>query len=163
MNEWGYEGFGQISLRLIDFTFYYPLFMSYLWMIGAVHFYLRFERRFARVAAPPSLSQYPGVSLIVPMRNEADNARETIDQLLRQRYPLFEIIAVNDASTDATGAILDQLLVEHQQLRVLHLAHNQGKAIGLNMAMLMSRYEYLVCIDGDALLDQHAVGCSCST
>jgi biofilm PGA synthesis N-glycosyltransferase PgaC len=158
MNAWGYEGFGQIGLRLIDFTFYYPLFMSYLWMIGAVHFYLRFEHRFAHIVGPPALSHYPGVSIIVPMRNEADNARETIGQLIRQRYPLFEIIAINDASTDATGAILDELLVEHQQLRVLHLAQNQGKAIGLNMATLMSRYEYLVCIDGDALLDEHAVG-----
>jgi len=133
------------------------LFMSYLWMIGAVHYYFRFERRHADCLEPAAVSSCPGVSLVVPMHNEGDNARETIEQLLRQDYPDFEVIAVNDGSRDETGAILDELALEHPRLRVIHLARNQGKAVGLNTAAIMSRYEYLVCIDGDALLDEHAV------
>ncbi len=42
-------------------------------------------------------------------------------------------------------------------MRVIHLAHNQGKAIALRMGAAAARSEYLVCIDGDALLDKNAV------
>ena len=68
----------------------------------------------------------------------------------------FEVIAINDGSTDSTGAILDRLSELHPRLRVLHQAANQGKAIGLEMATLISKHEYVVCIDGDAVLDPSA-------
>ena len=57
---------------------------------------------------------------------------------------------------DATGAILDEMAAEHPRLRVVHQATNQGKAVGLNTALALSRHEYLLCIDGDALLDPYA-------
>lgn len=162
MNVWEYlnwihEGFGTVGSALIDFTFYYPLFMSYVWMIGGIHYYLRFERDYTRLETPPPQYVYPGVSVLVPLHNEQDNVRETVAQLLRQRYPDLEIILVNDGSTDATGRMLDQLAVEHPKLRVLHLARNQGKAIALNMGALVSGNEFIVCIDGDALLEENAV------
>ena len=42
------------------------------------------------------------------------------------------------------------------RLRVLHLATNQGKAVGLRTAALAARSEFLVCVDGDAILDEYA-------
>ncbi|WP_265072569.1 glycosyltransferase [Pseudomonas viciae] len=48
--------------------------------------------------------------------------------------------------------MLDQLAAEDPRLRVLHLAENQGKAVALRMGAIAARSEYLVCIDGDALL-----------
>ncbi|GGP22761.1 poly-beta-1,6-N-acetyl-D-glucosamine synthase [Silvimonas iriomotensis] len=145
-----------LSTLLLQFAFFYPLTMAWMWMIGAVHYYWRFEKRLAGVQIPPILDHYPGVSLIVPMHNEGENARETIAQLMCQRYPTFEVIAVNDGSKDDTGAILDELSEQYPRLRVIHLATNQGKAMGLNTAALMAKYEFLICIDGDALLDEYA-------
>jgi len=52
--------------------------------------------------------------------------------------------------------VLDALAQKHARLRVIHLAQNQGKALGLTTATLMTRNEFLVCIDSDALLDPHA-------
>jgi biofilm PGA synthesis N-glycosyltransferase PgaC len=49
------------------------------------------------------------------------------------------------------------LMDEYPQLRVVHLARNQGKAMALRMGSLFSRGEYLVCIDGDAMLHQNAL------
>ena len=66
------------------------------------------------------------------------------------------MIAVNDGSKDNTAAVLDALALEHPRLRVLHLAQNQGKAVALRMGAVAARSEYLVCIDGDALLDKNA-------
>lgn len=146
----------KLASFIFGFTFYYPLFMAYLWMIGAVHYYWRFEKRFVKGKIPPPMPDYPGVSLVVPMHNEGENVRETIAQLMAQHYPEFEVVAVNDGSYDNTGEILDELCEQYPQLRVIHLANNQGKAVALNTAALMSRYEFLVCIDGDALLDEHA-------
>jgi biofilm PGA synthesis N-glycosyltransferase PgaC len=77
--------------------------------------------------------------------------------LLSQNYPHFEIIAVNDCSHDKTGEILDEMAKEHSKLRVIHLVENQGKAIGMTMAALVTTNEFLVCVDGDAMLDRNAV------
>ncbi|HUG58052.1 MAG TPA: poly-beta-1,6-N-acetyl-D-glucosamine synthase, partial [Candidimonas sp.] len=81
----------------------------------------------------------------------------TILAALAQEYPNIEVIAINDGSTDSTAALFDRLTVEHSRLRIIHLAENQGKAMALRMGAMAARSEYLVCIDGDALLDTDAV------
>jgi poly-beta-1,6-N-acetyl-D-glucosamine synthase len=142
---------------LLDFVFYYPLFMAYLWMIGGLYYYFHWERPEGRAPDdPPELDEYPFVSILIPCFNEAENLRETVAWAHAQEYPDFEVIAVNDGSTDDTGAILDELQRTHPRLKVIHHARNQGKAVGLRTAALASRGEYLVCIDGDALLGPHA-------
>jgi biofilm PGA synthesis N-glycosyltransferase PgaC len=147
-----------LAQLLLDFVFYYPLFMAYLWMMGAIYYYFHWETREAKNPEDvPSLPSHPRVSIIVPCHNEGENVRETIAYLYKQDYPNFEVIAINDGSTDNTGAILDELLHQYPGLRVLHLEQNQGKAMGLNIGALASTSEYLVCIDGDALLNEHAI------
>jgi biofilm PGA synthesis N-glycosyltransferase PgaC len=75
---------------------------------------------------------------------------------LRARFS-FEVIAINDGSHDNTAEVLDKLTGEIPRLRVVHLAKNSGKAIALSTGASLARYELLVCIDGDALLDPHAL------
>lgn len=143
---------------LLDFAFYYPLFMAYLWIIGALIYYVRWERKEGKSSEDvPVLSSYPPVSIIVPCHNEGEDVRETIEYLLLQQYPDFEIIAVDDGSTDNTLNILTSLAHEHDKLRVINLETNQGKAMALNTAALLSSHEFLICIDGDALLAPEAI------
>lgn len=146
-----------IGNALLNFAYYYPLFMAFLWMIGATYYYFRWERRHNQWDNPPPLEHAPPVSVIVPCFNEAGNIEETCEALLELDYPDYEIITVNDGSTDRTGTILDALAREHDRIRVVHLARNQGKAMALRMGSMVSRSEFLICIDGDALLDRHAV------
>jgi poly-beta-1,6-N-acetyl-D-glucosamine synthase len=149
--------FMSFSSYLLDFVFYYPLFMAYLWMIGGIYYYFHWERPEKRaVDDPPPLSEYPFVSILIPCFNEEDNVRETVAWAHAQAYPDFEVIAINDGSSDATGSILEALRAEYPRLRVIHHARNQGKAVGLRMGALAAKGEVLVCIDGDALLDPHA-------
>lgn len=82
--------------------------------------------------------------------------QETITHALKLDYPHFEVIAINDGSSDNTGEVLDRLAEQHEKLRVVHLAQNQGKAMGLQAGSLMTDAEFLIGIDGDALLDPHA-------
>ena len=146
-----------IHAKIGGFIFYYPLFMAYLWMLGAIIFYFRFESRERPYQQPPDLPEYPPVSILIPCYNEADNIRETIAVLEKQHYPNFEIIAINDGSKDDTLAILQELSEQHPRLRVVNLATNQGKAMGLRTGALLANSEFLVCIDGDALLAPEAV------
>ena len=129
--------------------------MSYLWMIGALIFCIR-ERKEPAFDLPPLLNEYPLVAVLVPCFNEGDNAEETIGQALQLKYPNFEVIAINDGSSDHTGDVLDRMSVRCANLRVVHLAENQGKAMALQAGSLVTEAEYLLGIDGDALLDPHA-------
>ncbi|MCF6354862.1 MAG: poly-beta-1,6 N-acetyl-D-glucosamine synthase [Candidatus Polarisedimenticolaceae bacterium] len=145
-----------IAAALI-FVYFYPLCMAYVWMIGALQYYAKWESGgYGGFNNPPELPSYPPVSLIVPCHNEMDVIAETVQMLDRQKYPHFEIIAVNDGSTDQTAELLEQLSNRYAKLRVVHLNDNQGKAMALRMGALASPNEFLICIDGDTLLDAHA-------
>ena len=67
---------------------------------------------------------------------------------------MWEVIAINDGSSDNTAEVLQQLAREQPRLRVINLAENQGKAVALKAELPAARGDLLVCIDGDALLDR---------
>jgi biofilm PGA synthesis N-glycosyltransferase PgaC len=96
------------------------------------------------------------VSILIPCFNEEKQVAETIRAAMRQNWPHFEVIAVNDGSRDDTGELLDRLAAQHAALRVIHLPENQGKAMALRMGALAARGEYLVCIDCDAMMHPNA-------
>jgi biofilm PGA synthesis N-glycosyltransferase PgaC len=142
---------------LFAFAFYYPLFMAYLWMAGALYYYLSKERKIPLYADAPNLLEYPKVSVLIPCFNEGVNAYETIGALLRLNYPNYDIIAINDGSSDNTGAIIDDMAAKHPNIKAIQLTSNQGKAMALTVGAMMSSSEYLVCIDGDAVLDRNCI------
>ncbi len=146
-----------IDKSIEEFIYYYPLFMAYIWMFGAIIFCLRYE--WHKPKSPfKNEDNLPMVSILIPCYNEGENVRETIGILQEQDYPNFEIIAINDGSKDNTLEILHELAKKYKNLRVVNLATNQGKAMGLRTAALLAKSEILVCIDGDALLSPDAVG-----
>ena len=146
-----------IDKSIEEFIYYYPLFMAYIWMFGAIIFCLRYE--WHKSKSPfKNEDNLPMVSILIPCYNEGENVRETIGILEQQHYKNFEIIAINDGSKDNTLEILHELATKYENLRVVNLATNQGKAMGLRTAALLAKSEILVCIDGDALLSPDAVG-----
>ena len=131
--------------------------MSWVWVSGSLFYWFRYERKNSNPNQLPLLSSYPRVALIAPFHNEEDCVEETILNLLNHSYPNFEVIAVNDCSVDATGSILNRLALENNNLRVIHNLKNEGKAVSLTTAALLTDAEFLMCIDGDSLLDHNAV------
>jgi biofilm PGA synthesis N-glycosyltransferase PgaC len=149
---------GDLWGAILAYVFFYPVLMSLVWMIGGIGFYLRFERKpHRRVDQPPLREHYPLIAVLVPCYNEEANVEETVDALMELRYPNFEVIAINDGSKDRTGELLNTLAARYPKLRVIHQVENQGKAVGLNTAALLTRAEILVGIDGDARLDPHSL------
>jgi biofilm PGA synthesis N-glycosyltransferase PgaC len=142
-----------LSDLYFGFAFFYPLFMAWLWIAGGIWFYFKREYRQNDLPEPSQ----EGCSIIIPCFNEEEQVHATIRYAMQTQYPLFEVIAVNDGSSDKTAEILDELAAQYPKLRVVHLAENQGKAYALRAGTMVSQYEFLVCIDGDALLHPHAV------
>ena len=139
------------------YLFWYPIVMSFRWMTGAVIGYFKDEFFTGKVSDPPKLEDPPGVTIMIPLYNEEILCRRTVETALQVDYPNLTVIAVNDCSKDNTAAVLDELDSIHKNLIVIHQIVNQGKASGLIAAAERSTDEYLICIDGDTVIDPHAV------
>lgn len=144
---------------LLNFVFFYPLFMAGIWMAGGLYFWFTLERhwKWGPEHRAPKIRGNPLVTIVIPCHNEEEHGEETILAALQQNYTFIEVIAVNDGSTDRTTTIFNRLAEQYEQLRIIHLAQNQGKAMALRMGAMAARSEYIVCIDGDAMLHPDAV------
>lgn len=96
----------------------------------------------------------PELTVIVPALNEAANVGACLTSLLAQDYAALRIIAVDDRSTDGTGAIMDALAEAHpERLRVIHIAELPSGWLGKTHAMALAAEsaasEYLLFTDAD--------------
>src|SRR5437660_1583191 len=98
----------------------------------------------------------PFVTIIVPARNEEDTIRRCVTSLLEQDYPSYELIVVDDGSTDCTPQILDEIARTHsngEKLRVLRLSKLPdgwaGKPHALHAGTQEARGTYLLFTDAD--------------
>jgi glycosyltransferase involved in cell wall biosynthesis len=87
--------------------------------------------------------------VIIPAYNSERYIRETIDGVLKQTYRDFEIVVVDDGSTDATPLVVDQ--IEDPRIRLLRKA-NGGSASARNVGIANSSGEYLQFLDADDLI-----------
>lgn len=87
------------------------------------------------------------ISLVMPGYNEADCVEEAIGRAiegLESCTDTFEIIVVNDGSTDATGAIADTLAAQDARIRVLHNERNVNYGVSLKRGIEASRCEWIL-------------------
>jgi chlorobactene glucosyltransferase len=101
--------------------------------------------------------RFPLVSVILPARNDQDNIQKCLDSLLRQDYQNYEIIAVNDCSTDATGEILHKLSASNsdRKITIIDLKHKpigwQGKNWACFQGYKRSSGQVLLFTDADTI------------
>ena len=136
----------QITLRVIElFVFWYPAIMAAIWIAGGLLFYFYIERR-----EPLPLEKTPRVSILVPCFNEEATIENTIRHLSEIDYPDYEIIVINDGSTDDTTYQVSRLLLKYPKVRFVELKENCGKANALYIGLLAATGEILLCVDSDA-------------
>jgi chlorobactene glucosyltransferase len=108
-----------------------------------------------------ALPKPPFISICVPARNEARGIRACLTSLLQQNYPHFEVIVVNDHSTDATGEIIQSLAGEFPHLHVIESqslpADWLGKPFALHQAVQEAKGDYLIFTDADLVFRPHAL------
>lgn len=98
----------------------------------------------------------PRVSILVPARNEAATITPCITSLLQQEYPAYEVIVLDDGSTDSTGAQLDTLAAADPRLRVIHAKNSlppgwNGKSYACHRLAAQASGEWLLFTDADTL------------
>lgn len=93
----------------------------------------------------------PPVSVLICARNEAVNLQKYLPAVLEQVYPCFEVLVIDDDSSDATGAVLAAFQTRYPHLRTLHLSPKTtpGKKHALAQGIEAARYEHLVFTDAD--------------
>jgi chlorobactene glucosyltransferase len=112
-----------------------------------------------RPAVPVAIEPPPRVSVIVPCRNEAAGIADCLNSILSQDYPNFELIAVDDRSTDGTGDVIDRLADERSgRLKTLHIRDGElpagwlGKPHAVCRGIAESDGDWLVFVDSDCTL-----------
>ena len=99
------------------------------------------------------LEEYPMVSICIPARDEEKSIEACLISMLEQDYPDFEVIVVDDNSTDATPDILQKLAKNHNNLTVIKGAPLpldwHGKPFALHQAQKNAKGEYILFADAD--------------
>jgi cellulose synthase/poly-beta-1,6-N-acetylglucosamine synthase-like glycosyltransferase len=120
-------------------------------------FYLAFVRYDDPSEAPPARPDWmPNVTCLVAVKNDEAIIEPCVRSLLEGSYSLVQVIVVDDASTDATPAILDRLAAE-LPIEVLHLPRNVGKKRALVEGVRRADGEVLVFTDSDCVVAHDAV------
>jgi cellulose synthase/poly-beta-1,6-N-acetylglucosamine synthase-like glycosyltransferase len=133
-------------------------FLSVLLVFAAFLFLLRIllllalARHHARAvrAKPPAEEYLVPVSVIVPAFNEAVGIARSIRSLVASEYPEFEVIVVDDGSSDGTADIVERLELE----RVTVVSQpNSGKPAALNHGIELARHSVVVMVDADTIFE----------
>lgn len=100
----------------------------------------------------------PPVSIIVPVYNVEQYLMECIKSILQQTYSNFELILIDDGSTDKSGSICDNLQSKDNRIRVIHKS-NGGLSSARNVGIEVAYGNYYVFIDSDDYIDKKFIEC----
>ncbi len=98
------------------------------------------------------MAAFPRVSVLLPLYNEKDSIVELYERIRNVMQSLeagYEILFVDDGSTDGSAALLDRLFEEDNRVRILRFRRNFGKAAALAAGFAAARGEIIVTLDGD--------------
>jgi GT2 family glycosyltransferase len=93
----------------------------------------------------------PKVSVIIPCYNYGHHLRACVGSVLAQTFQDFEMIVINDGSTDNSAEVADSLASEYG-IRVIHQENSGQPAIVRNRGIRESRGEFIICIDADDII-----------
>jgi poly-beta-1,6-N-acetyl-D-glucosamine synthase len=133
---------------------------SFLMLLVLRHFVLIwFSYLHVRELAHDEIPEnYPFLSIIVPAYNEAEVIASSLSSLLELKYPYYEIVAVDDGSTDGTYERMKQFEGDHYGVKVsVFRKGNSGKADTLNYGIRRAKAQILVCMDSDSRLTPEAL------
>ncbi|HYM37019.1 MAG TPA: glycosyltransferase family 2 protein [Nitrospiraceae bacterium] len=107
-----------------------------------------------------SASSRPWASIVIPIKDERDNLPPLTEQLLkvlgtheRSRTVPFEILYIDDGSTDGSSQLMDNLAAQYPQVRVLHFDRNYGQTSAFDAGFRQAKGDLIVTLDGDLQFD----------
>ena len=134
---------------MLIFIFYFFIFV----VLVQIAFYLGIFGKFAFAKTQKISPKRISVSVIVCAKNEAENATKFIPLLAEQNYPDFEIVLIDDASSDETLAIFEDFEKKYENIRLVKVENNEAfwgnKKYALTLGIKAAKKEYLLFTDAD--------------
>ena len=129
-----------------------PLAIISLSILLFYYLYFFINLRFNK-SKSPSFNQ--PISIIICAKNELDNLRKNLPIILAQDYSNFEVIVVNDQSSDESKFFLDELAKQNKHLVIVDIddfvTHGLGKKFALTLGIKTAKHEYLLLTDADCM------------
>jgi chlorobactene glucosyltransferase len=112
-----------------DLIFHLIIFQAVILLIILSNIWI--TRRIRHHSPPPV---FPMVSVLIPARNEERSIASCVQSILAQDYPSFEVLVLDDQSSDGTRAILEKMAISQPALRIIHGKPPSGNQVGKNWA-----------------------------
>ncbi len=141
-------------LKVIQFIFMTAIGLTLLRTLSYAALSLLQKRCAGRRKFDPSYR--PRVSVVIAAHNEEKVVVRTVQAVLASHYPNFEVLVVDDGSTDGTLSELETAFAGDARVRVL-TQENGGKSTALNRAIAQAKGEVLVALDADTLFEPEAI------
>ena len=90
-----------------------------------------------------------GVSVVIPAYNAQNTIEDAINSVLAQAYPCFELIVVEDCSTDGTLAEIARIKQHHPELIIHNNESNKGVSYNRNLGVSLAKYDWIAFLDSD--------------
>ena len=130
-----------------------------LGLVGLILWGKLYKKQKNPIAQGLSLAEPQGVSVLIPAYNEEENIAATVESVIRSSYAKREIIVLDDGSKDDTAGEVQAVIDAYpaDEVRMIRL-QNGGKAAALNVGLKFAKYDIVVVVDADAVLERDALG-----
>lgn len=140
---------------LLIFVALYPVVTAAMWISGGIMFKLLDEHASRFDQEPPD--GWPGVTVLIPAYNEEAVVAVSVVGALASDYPNFEVIVLDDGSTDDTESAALEAAAGDRRFRLMRDPINRGKAEQLNSGFRAAQHDLVVVTDADSHLHPQAI------
>jgi cellulose synthase/poly-beta-1,6-N-acetylglucosamine synthase-like glycosyltransferase len=136
-------------MLLLDFVFY----TFTLVIVFQAIYYISIFSRFAFLEPQEEKQKNIAVSILICAKNEAENLKTFLPEILNQNYPKFEVVLINDDSHDDTFEIMESFASKHDNVKIVNVAPNKAflgnKKYALTLGIKASNHDFLLLTDAD--------------
>lgn len=138
-------------------------FIMGLYLLGVIIFIYLYKYKKVYMNKIENMKAQPKVSIVIPAKDEEKNIGKTIESVIGQNYPenLYEVIVVNDRSTDKTKEIVEGYMKKYKNLRIVNITEKSqilaGKQNGLDHGIKASEGEVILITDADCIINKEWV------
>ncbi len=145
-------GIGSMVWPVVVVLFVVTTIFSLIRIAFMYYFANRSQKRSQRKGNP----KVRWVSVLIPAYNEEQTIGKTLSALQKSYHKRFEALVINDGSTDNTSEIVEKFAEKDKRIKLIN-KENGGKSSALNLGMRIARYEIVVTIDGDTILQPQTI------
>ena len=151
-------------MHILSFFYKYPFFEWFLisvyllfFLIQLIYYLYLFRKPYSYVAKNKdsnNISDYPGISIIITAKNESENLKINLPHILSQDYPNFQVVVVNNGSTDETDNVLNVLMQTYNNLYHTYIPEKSevinSKKLALTLGIKAAKYDILLFTEADS-------------